>query len=134
MRNILAYILLLGLFACDKDQVGSLDCINLKAGIAEQSNDIVRAEIEKLTPDLNPVPTPEDKIGHMANLQTLTDRINSDCEEITASIQCYACIETYPPLSEILVEFVFDGTQITAVIDIVTSDNDILRFGGMHQF
>ena len=132
MKKIFTYILILGMFACEKDEVGTLDCIKFMTGIVEGNETVVSNEIEKLTPDLNPVPTPEDLIGHMANLNTLVDRINGDCEEISASFLCYACIETYPPSSEILVEFTFENTHIAAVIDILTSENDILHYGGMH--
>ncbi len=131
MKNVFTYVLLLGLLACESDKVGNLDCNNFKTGIVQKNNEIIRAEIEKLTPDLNPVPTPEDDIGHMTNLQTLTERMNSNCEDISASVMCYACIETYPPISLILVEFTCDGDPITATVEIVTSKNDILRFGGM---
>lgn len=133
MKKVFAFIILLGWLGCESDKVGSLDCNNFKTGTTQQNNEIIRAEIEKLTPDLDPVSTPEDAIGHLANLQTLTERINSNCEDINASVFCYACIETYPPLSMILVEFLFEGEKQSIIIEIVTSENDILRFGGMYE-
>lgn len=133
MRNIFAILLILGLYACEKDKVGNLDCLNFQTGIVERNEAVISDEIEKLTPDLEPLPTPEDLIGHMANLNTLVDRINYDCEEINASILCYACIETYPLQSEIEVEFNYENTTIRIILDIITSESDILRYGGMHE-
>jgi hypothetical protein len=132
MKKILILFAILAFATCENNEPGVLNCTTFQTAILEKNEGIVRSEIEKLTTDLSPAPTPEDNIGHMSNLQILTDRINSGCEEITASVLCYACIETYPPLSEILVEFVSDNTPVSATIDIVTSENDILRFGGLY--
>ncbi|MGD2033461.1 MAG: hypothetical protein PVF73_00280 [Bacteroidales bacterium] len=131
MRKIFVYTLLLLLLACEKEKVGVLDCNSFREGLLQENNETVRSEIEKLTPDLQPFPTPEDAIGHMTNVQTLTERINSNCGDFTASVLCYACIETYPPLSLIEIEFVSDGEPVSVTISIVTSENDVLRFGGL---
>ena len=121
------------MFACEKEEVGVLDCTNFKTAIINENESLIKSEIEKLTPDLHPVPIPEDNIGHMVNLNTLVDRINSNCDDITAEIRCYACLKTYPPGSEVSIEFVSDNTSISKVIIIVTSENDILRYGGIYD-
>ncbi len=132
MKKILIVLTFLVFVTCENNEPGILDCNTFQTAVLEKNEGIVRSEIEKLTTDLYPAPTPEDNIGHMNNLQILTDRINSGCEGITANLLCYACIETYPPISLILVEFVSDNTPVSATIDIVTSENDILRFGGLY--
>ena len=126
-------MLILFFGACEKDQIGTLNCDDFKTALIQEDEAIVRSEIEKLTPDLHPSPTPEDNIGHMTNLQILAERISANCDDITASILCYACIETYPLGSELTVEFLLEENLISKTIIIVTSENDILRFGGLHQ-
>ncbi len=133
MKKALYIVILLFLVSCKKDIIESPDCDRLKTGLAELNENIVKNEVEKLTADLHPESYSEDPIGHMLNLQTLSDRISSYCNQLTASVVCYACIETYPPISEILVEFEYEGIPKKIVVDIVTSDEDILRFGGLHQ-
>ncbi len=132
MKKILFFATLIILTTCKKDVIESPDCELLQTGLAELNDEIVKSEIEKLTADLHPHPFAEDLIGHMQNLQTLADRLGGDCNQLTTSIVCYACIETYPPTSEILVEFEYEGVINKVIIDIVTSDSDILRFGGVH--
>lgn len=133
MKRLLVYILLLILFACEKDEVGHLNCINFKEAIVNEDETMIRSEIENLTSDLYPVPTPEDNIGHMLNLHTLVDRIYSDCNDINATIICYACINTYPPGSEISIAFEYENTQIEKTIDIFTSGDDLLHYAGIHE-
>ena len=67
-----------------------------------------------------------DEFGHFNNLNTLIDRLNSNCPQIHAKKYCYACIETFPVQSEIKVEFNFLGNQIVRIIDISTPDDGIL--------
>ena len=133
MRNKAIYILLLALFACEKEEVGQLDCASFKTAIVNENEALIRSEIEKLTPDLPPAPTPEDNIGHMINLNTLVDRMNSDCNDINTNIRCYACLKTYPLGSEIMLEFTYENIPISKTIVIVTSEDDILRYGGIHE-
>jgi len=133
MRRKVIYILLLVLFACEKEEVGILDCDNFKTAIVNENESVIKSEIEKLTPDLHPAPIPEDNIGHMVNLNTLVERINSNCNDITAEIKCYACRYTYPAGSEISIEFVSDNVPISKVLVILTPEDDILRYGGIDE-
>jgi hypothetical protein len=100
--------------------------------IVNEDEQSVRKEIEKLTVDLKPYPNAEDLKGQQVNLQTLVNRLNTDCLTIHAKELCYACnTQAHPPLSEIQVEFENEGSEVIAILYIVTPDDDILRFGGM---
>jgi hypothetical protein len=132
MRKLLALFLLAGLLSCEKQDIESIDCEAFVAGLNTLDENIVKPEIEKLTADLSPHPTDEDLLGHSGNMQTLIDRLNSGCDDYSVSLVCYACIETYPVQSEILVEFFIGGSKQTVSIDIHTPENDILRFAGIH--
>ena len=110
-----------------------MDCESFINGLITMDENLVKSEIEKLTVDLYPHPAEEDLIGHAGNIQTLIDRINAGCDDITASLICYACIYTYPAQSEILIEYFDQGHRKEVIIDVHTPENDILRFAGLHQ-
>jgi len=124
--------------SCDKTVDGSdnnwknLDCDNLKIGIINIDSDIVRSEINKLVTDLEPVKTDSDYIGHKQNLDLLIERLNTQCDNMTAELICYACIYTNPAQSEISVTTDSVGTVIDRVVDISTPDDDILYCVRIH--
>ena len=131
MKKILYLAFVLTLFNCGKDRIENPDCEKLQAGLAELDATVVKNEIEKLTVDLHPQPTSEDPIGHITNMQTLAERINEKCNQLTTEVVCYVCVETYPPISIISVEFNNQGQTQLVHINIYTPDDDILRFGGL---
>ncbi len=95
-------------------------------------SDIVKSEINKLVNDLEPEKTDSDHIGHKQNLDLLIKRLNTQCDNMTAEFICYACIETNPPQSEILVTTDSVGTAVKRVVDILTPDDDILYCVSVH--
>lgn len=112
----------------------NLDCGNLKTGIIDMDSEIVKSEVNKLVTDLEPVRTDSDPIGHKENLDLLIERLNTQCDNITAELICYACIETNPPQSEILVTTDSLGTGIDRVVDILTPDDDTLYCLRIHEY
>lgn len=132
MKKLFAFILLIGFISCEKQEIESIDCDVFITGLSTMNESIIKSEIEKLTVDLKPHPSDEDILGHSGNLQTLIDRLNDGCDTYTASLICYACIETYPAQSEILIEFYMNSRKYDVTIDIHTPENDILRFAGIH--
>ena len=124
--------------SCDKavEDTGiewkNIDCDNLKTGIVNTDSDIVKAEINKLVTDLEPVKTDSDPLGHKDNLALLIEQLNIQCDNITAELICYACIETFPLQSEILVTTDSLGTDINRIIDIFTPDDDALSMRIIH--
>ena len=134
MKKILLLAIVALLVTCDKDLIENPDCEMLQTGLAELNETLVKNEIEKLTADLHPQPYSEDMIGHMVNVQTLADRINEKCSQLTTELVCYACnLTTYPATSEISVEFNYEGQTQLVYIYIFTPDSDILRFGGLER-
>lgn len=124
--------LVLILASCGKEAIIDTDCDNLISGMAGHDELIVKTEIGKLTSDLVPLPLADDSLGHNANLNELVSRLNNKCSDVVASVVCYACIYTYPVISEIKVEYTFNGNPNSCIIDIMTPENDILRYAGMH--
>jgi hypothetical protein len=126
-------IFAIAVFSCSKeDAADNLDCRILQAGIINYDLEIVRVELAKLTGDLYPSPSLNDEIGHENNFNILIDRLNN-CERITATSFCYACIKTLPAQSEILVTTDSSGQSISRIIDIITAENNTLKFSGVHM-
>lgn len=130
MRKLVLLIIFIVFISCEKDKVQSIDCDNFYVGVTTLNENMVKAEIEKLTVDLEPTITTEDAIGHIGNIQILVERLNNNCDNYTAKKGCYACIFTFPAQSELLIEFISGGRYI---IDLHTPENDILRFAGVHE-
>jgi hypothetical protein len=133
MQKLIVYVCLFFFLSCEKDPFRHFDCEELISALTENDETAVKNEIEELTTDLAPDPQVNDPIGHKTNLQTLSDRINSHCTLLEATVSCYACIETFPALSEIQLEYELNGEKIEKIVDIVTAENDILHFGGLHD-
>ena len=136
-----AFILFFIVFisSCDKAVNNSnndwenLDCDNLKAGIINMDSDIVKSEINKLVTDLEPVITDSDNIGHKENLDLLIEQLNTQCDNVSAELICYACIYTNPAQSEILVTTDSLGITIDRVVDISTPKDARLYCVRIHK-
>ncbi len=76
-----------------------------------------------------PRPTSEDLLGHQRNLLLFIDTVNTLCPNHSFRLQCYGCIYTEPPQSEIVV---MDGNHQTMTLDIYTPNNHTMHFAGWH--
>ena len=104
-----------------------------KALVAEKDS-VVKKEVNKMTANLYPDNSEEDPIGHRKNFDTLIDLLEADGNSgFEAELLCYACIETYPEISEILVRLDSANVEITRVIDVFTPRDDRLRCSGVHR-
>jgi len=112
----------------------NLDCENLKTGIINVNKEVVEFEINKLVSDLEPAVHSNERFGHEENLNLLINRLNTQCNEISAELICYACIETNPPQSEILVRTDSSGISVKRVIDILTPGNAALSCVRIHEY
>ncbi len=106
---------------------------NFSIGIINFNKELVATEVNKLLADLNPKTTSYDPTGNRENISTLVNRINSKCENISAELFCFACIETYPPQSEILLTADSIGVSVNRTIDILTPSKEKLSFVGIHK-
>ena len=132
--TILLFLLLL--FSSCKVEIDiqpNINCKNLEFALISENDTLMSSEINGLTIDLFPNPIQGDKIGHSNNLDVLVDRLNNNCDNLIATVFCYACIKTDPPQSELIIEVDYDSIQIKKVIDIVTSDGRILKAVSMHD-
>lgn len=119
--------------AVDPDgDLEKINCDSLKTGIINIDSRIVKTEVNKLVTDLKPNVTSNDRYGHKENVSVLMSRLKAQCG-IEAELICYACIETNPPQSEILVVTDSVGFPIKRVIDMWTSADSILSCVRIHE-
>ncbi len=120
------------LTSCKKDEDEGFNCKTLTEGILENKSTIIEIEINRLTADLAPKPTSNDKIGHKENIQELIDLLNSKCNDFETELKCYACIYTEPAQSQIKISYVSDSVSYQKIIDILTPEDNIMKFMRIH--
>jgi len=89
--------------------------------------------IDDILEGLAPYPDYYDYIGHEENLLILIDELEIANDCLDASILCYACIYTWPPRTELLIEIVSDGIVSRRILDIATPENRPMYFVGMRE-
>jgi len=136
MKNIISLsiftLMLISYSKNDDDNQSFISCANLRTALFNFNSEQLNIEVNKLTTDLVPTPMMNDEIGHLKNLNELIERLNTNCKAIIATKECYACIETYPVLSEIKIEIDSSGIQIERIIDISTPEDGVLMSLRMH--
>ena len=134
MKKIfLSLIVFISFISCKKEETDPLmDCGQFKNGILTGNEDQVKTEIEKLCVDLFPAVTASDEWGHGDNFIKLIQRISKQCG-IDARVDCYACIKTLPPQTEIFIFFTNNGVLVKKTLDISTSASKKLTFLAMHD-
>ena len=117
------------LTAC-KDSI-ELPCPELRSSLAELDAVAAAEILNDLLKDLSPVPTNDDLTGHRANLDLFVERLDDQCG-FQADVVCYACIETYPPISEVGINLDSSGISIRRTIDIRTPDGALMSVTNVH--
>jgi len=128
MKKIVYLALALCLFiACENNENPTTHCTDFKVGIINDNKNLVSGAIDDWCSDL----MPDSVLGHEENLNTLVQRIEDECD-VTISIYCYACMESYPPQSRIVVNFVQFNVPYSKSINIFKSYDDVLFFASMN--
>lgn len=94
----------------------------------------IREYLDEILEDLDtPEPSAIDPFGHERNLIEFVVQLNDNNDCMTASILCYACIETFPNQSEILINVIDGGVSVSKIIDISTPAGSDMYFAAMHN-
>ncbi len=88
--------------------------------VQEEEFDQTGVVINNYLESTNPNPDLEDLVSWLNSMQCVS----------SATIICDSCIETFPPQSELEVEFKVNGKRVTKVMDILMDDP--LRFLRYH--
>ena len=72
---------------------------------------------------------------HDNNLRAFSELLTDTCDEVTASVICCGCVETFPLISEVLVQVDSVGIQVRRVLDLSTpgQQGEPLSFAGIHR-
>ena len=108
----------------------NLDCQKFQQDLITMDLDNLRNTLQAILDQFTPEPVEEDEFGHKENFELLLKLFNDECLALSFSMFCYACIETYPPITEIQVFFPDDGIKI---LDIRTSNSEALKFVNIHD-
>lgn len=100
--------------------------------IYNENDSLIQKEIARLTLDLLPKPSDNDKWGQSENLDILVERLNKyNC--IVATKVCYACIYTMPPQSEVKLVVTYNREIITRIMDLLTGDEESMKYLRLHD-
>lgn len=126
MIRVLPFLLLILLSACTKDDLSPFCDALINKDIS-----FVKNHVDNIANNLFPYPDYIDPIGHEINLQILADELSIDpC--LTASVLCYACIETYPYQSELLITINSESAFFQIIMDIAVPEDGSMYFVSLH--
>lgn len=127
--NIVLLLSVVMLVSCE-DSLG-IKCDAFGEGLIYFDRDIIQPQVNKFLADLHPKPVTDDICGHEMNLNIFAARIEKECG-LEVVVDCYACIETYPPLSHVTIRLDSIGAMVTRTLDIVTPEDKEMTFRDIH--
>lgn len=114
-------------FACNETEtpVDLKDlCTTVNDGDIDAITTIINSELENYPPDGD---APSSFLGHFENLSAFVTKLNEQtC--ITATLLCYACLESNPPQSQVSIA----TSTKTMTIRIVTPENDVMYVSSVY--
>ncbi len=120
------------LISCEKQEdVKSINCENFVEGLTNEDDEVIEKELAEILEEMQSVPTDDDPFGHEANFNKILNYIR-ECSELTAKIDCYACIETLPVQTEIIITIGSD-TENVFILDFYTPEDDKISYNRMHR-
>jgi len=126
LLSIFTYSIFFLLLSCKQEEE---NCETLRDDLIAFNLAEVKSELDiwlgELQPDL------EDPDIHFHNLKSFILRLESDCM-LDASMVCFACIETYPPQTEIKIKLDSAGHQIHRILDVLTPSDSVMTISSMH--
>jgi hypothetical protein len=116
--RLIFFVLLTALiYGCDKDANYSEDCENFKSALVQE-------DVAKVKELVHQFIIQSAALTHTReNLEKLASFISRNCD-ITATVFCYACIDTLPGQSEIILRFRSGVSQVVRVLDLWNRHDD----------
>ncbi len=112
----------------------TVDCNNLQKGLIDLDSFLVNTEVNKLTKNLEAHPSENDPLGQRENLDKLVESLNVVCAKMTADLICYACYESNPPQSAIMITADSSGAAVYRKININTPADDVLSCVSVQRY
>lgn len=124
--SLLIVSVVLVLLSCKQEEE---TCESLRANLISLNVSEVKGELDVWLGELSP--DQGDPDVHFQNLESFVDRLENDCM-LEGSIVCFACIETYPPQSEIKVILDSAGHQTHRILDVLTPSDSVMTIRDIH--
>ena len=118
-------------FSCE-DDFERINCEALREALIVPDVEGASVQINALLEDLQPLPVSGDPYGHEANLELFVDRLHSNCS-LQVEIECYACVETYPPQTHVNIRLDSAGTDVIRTLDILTPADNVMKMLNIHN-
>jgi len=109
------------LIACKKETLDNSDCDNLKEGLLMNDTKLVTKSIGSLLTSYSE-----------GNLDELASKITDRCN-IPATVDCFNCIKTNPPQTEMIFSFVQPGATIQKRLDISYTPDNKMKILNVHD-
>lgn len=109
------------LTACKKETLDNSDCDNLRNGLLMNDTKLVTKSIGSLLTSYSE-----------GNLDELAHKITDQCG-IPATVDCFSCIKTNPPQTEMIFSFVQPGATIQKRLDISYSPDNKMKILNVHD-
>lgn len=137
MKNIkvqVSIFFLLAILSCSRSDTSgvTVSWIIVREGLINKDVSVVEPELEKLLVNTIPKPITGDSIGQKNNIVYLINQINSS-GLLMSKLKCYACIQTLPVQSEIIVLTDSAGHNIARIVDLLTPADDRLKLANIHD-
>jgi hypothetical protein len=126
--TVLFFLLVTVVSGCDKDIAPrSASCDEFRSALKSDDKAKVKEFIDQFI-------TESFSLTHTGgNLEKLATYISNHCD-VDATVFCYACIETYPAMSEINIRFLDGATEVKKTLDLSNKHNDNgMYFLNMHN-
>jgi len=106
---------------CKKESLNSSHCDNLKEGLLMNDTKLVVKSIGTLL-----------TFYSEGNLDDFANKITDRCS-ISATVDCFNCIKTNPPQTEIIFSFVQQGVTIQKKLDISYTPDNKMNILNVHD-
>jgi hypothetical protein len=123
MKYLLLLLLTLAVISCQKgiqditDPAAMINCDLLKQGLTSNDTAMITASLDKLL----------DEQYSNENLSQLATTISANCS-VTASLECFDCIKTNPPQSEMQCSFMQDdGSTVSFMLDLMPATDNTIK-------
>jgi hypothetical protein len=108
-------------------RLSGVNCERLKNAMINHDVDEARVAITEFIANLY------SDLHTEANVNELVRLIENSCGTIDAALFCFACIDTLPPQTEIILRLKIGGQTIVKVIDLSYTPANRLKFVSMHN-
>ena len=135
MRSVILLSLVVLLLSCQKQDeavVLALDCAAFTESLLDLHGEEVAEQLDPWLAEQRRVVTDEDALGHEAVMLDLVEQMDVQCDFQSVELFCYACIETLPVQSEIVILQDSSGVSVRRVIDFYNPANDHMTVRTVH--